>query len=93
MHTRIAYYAFAPLFQTTPRRSKQLLALGIHLGGPGLAGDHGHVALGLAGRHFQLARFLIQTQQVGRGGDGGDEVFAGMGSVGLELGFVHVSAV
>lgn len=28
----------------------ELLALPFHLGGPGLAGDHGHVALGLAGR-------------------------------------------
>jgi len=28
----------------------ELLALSVHLSGPGLAGDHGHVALGLAGR-------------------------------------------
>ena len=30
--------------------SDELLALSVHLSGPGLAGDHGHVALGLAGR-------------------------------------------
>jgi hypothetical protein len=51
---------------------------------------HGHVALGLAGGYFQRARLVRQAEQVGAGGDGGNEVFAGLGGVGLEFGFVHV---
>ena len=68
----------------------ELLALGVDLDGPGLAGDHGDVALRLAGGHVERAGlvtcFVRDAQQVGAGGDGGDEVFAGLGGVGLEVG-------
>ena len=67
----------------------KLLALAINLGGPGLTGDDGDVALGLAGGHFQRAGLDREAQQISAGGDGGDEVFAGLGGVGLEFGFVH----
>ena len=47
--------------------------------------------------HFQRASlvacfvtgFVRNAQQVGAGGDCGDEVFAGLGGVGLEVGLVH----
>ena len=58
----------------------ELIALGIYLGGPGLAGDDGDVALRLGGGHFQRACLVRQAQQVGAGSDGGDEVFAGLGA-------------
>ncbi len=57
----------------------QLVALPFHLGRPGLAGDEGHVALADSRRDFQLAAGLSEPQQMGTGGDGGDEVAAGLG--------------
>ena len=71
----------------------QFVALAADLCGPGLASDDGDVALGLGGGYFQRASRLGQAQQVGAGGDGGDEVFAGLGGVGLEVGLVHVFMV
>ena len=68
----------------------KLLALAVDLGGPGLAGNHGDVALRLAGGNLELAVFVGQAQQVGADRDGGNEVFAGLRGVGLEFGFVHV---
>ena len=43
----------------------ELIALGIYLGGSGLAGDDGDVALRLGGGHFQRACLVRQAQQVG----------------------------
>ena len=71
----------------------QLVALAADLGGPGLASDDGDIALGLGWGYLQRTGHIRQAQQVGTGGDGGDEVFAGLGGVGLEVGFVHVFMV
>jgi hypothetical protein len=42
-----------------------------------------------AGATSSVPALLGEAQQVGAGGDCGDEVFAGLGGVGLEVGFVH----
>jgi hypothetical protein len=44
----------------------ELLALGVDLDGPGLAGDDGHVALGLAGGYFQRAGLVRQPSRLAR---------------------------
>ena len=59
--------------------SNKLVALAVDLGGPRLAGNQGDVALGLGGGYLQRASLVRQAQQVGTGGDCGDEVFAGLG--------------
>jgi len=68
----------------------KLLALRLHFDRPGLARNDHHVAFGQAGSHFQSARLVRQTQQIGACHDGGDEVFACLRGVRLEFGFVHV---
>jgi len=61
----------------------------VDLGGPGLAGDHSHIALRLAWSNLELAVVVRQAEQVGSGRDGGNEVFAGLRGVGIEFGFIH----
>ena len=52
----------------------------LHAGEPGAATDEGHVALHLAGLGIRFAAALAQARQVGAGGDGGDQVLAGLGA-------------
>src|SRR5665647_516508 len=59
----------------------ELVTLAMDFDGPGLAGNDSYVTLWLAGSHFQLARPIRQTQQIGARSDSCDEVFAGLRGV------------